>query len=221
MISKEQVYEVHWFYYFPCSWISFPCLYLDNNCLASFFIVCSVKVLYVLWWNQFHDSNYCEHLQINQNEKCWILLLLKVCCLQCVLSLSYHWLNYCKVFWWLYYVDTKYIVFVGFRFLVCMNSLQLLFVLVILEALLIVCSELRVLFHFLFFDFLIFPLSVFYFFHSFFYIFSFSHFSFTLSAIVWWYCICFFNHFNLIHHLLNICLVYSILSCQKFHSVQQ
>ena len=49
VISKEQIYVVHWFYYFPCSWISFPCLYLDNNCLASFFIVCSVKVLYVLW----------------------------------------------------------------------------------------------------------------------------------------------------------------------------
>ena len=89
--------------------------------------------------------------------------LLSPVCTFIILSLSYHWLNYCKVFWWLYYVDTEYIVFVWFRFLVCMTSFQLLFVLVILEALLVVCSELRFLFHFLFFDFLIFPLSVFYF----------------------------------------------------------
>ena len=50
-------------------------------------------------------------------------------------------LNCCKLFWWFYYADTKYI-FVWFHSLICMNCFQLLFVLIILEVWLIVCSGL-------------------------------------------------------------------------------
>ena len=58
-------------------------------------------------------------------------------------------LNCFKRFWRFYYADTKDIVFVWFQFLVCVNYLQFLFVLIILEFWLIVCVQLR--FCFLFF----------------------------------------------------------------------
>ena len=43
--SYKQIWVVHLFYCFPWSSISFPCLYLDNNWISAFFIVCSAKNL--------------------------------------------------------------------------------------------------------------------------------------------------------------------------------
>ena len=63
------------------------------------------------------------------------------------------WLNFCKVFWWSYYADTKDLVSVWFHFLICMNYFQLSCELTLLEVWLIVCLELRFLIQFLFFFF--------------------------------------------------------------------
>ena len=41
--KQEHVCVVHLFCCFLCSWISFPCFYLDNNCLTSLFIASSAK----------------------------------------------------------------------------------------------------------------------------------------------------------------------------------
>ena len=41
---QEQIFMIHFCYCFPCSWISFPYWYLNNNRLMSFFIVCSAKI---------------------------------------------------------------------------------------------------------------------------------------------------------------------------------
>ena len=53
------------------------------------------------------------------------------------------WPNYCKYFWWFYCVNGKDIAFVWFRFLVCIDYFQHLFMITILEVWLIVCLELR------------------------------------------------------------------------------
>lgn len=60
------------------------------------------------------------------------------------------WIKYCKVSWWFYCTDPKEIVFLWFRFLVCMDCFQLLLVLIILEVLLIIWLELGFLIIFLF-----------------------------------------------------------------------
>ena len=60
------------------------------------------------------------------------------------------WLNHCKAFCWFCYADTKDILSTWFYFLVCMNYIQLLYVLIILEVWLIVSFELRFWFQFLF-----------------------------------------------------------------------
>ena len=60
-------------------------------------------------------------------------------------------LNYCKAFCWFSWVVTKDIIFVWFRFWVCMNYFQLLIVLIILKIWFIVFLELRFWFQFLFF----------------------------------------------------------------------
>ena len=102
------------------------------------------------------------------------------------------WLNCCKVFWWFYYADTKVIVFVWFHFLVCMNYIQLIFVLIfvliILEGWLIVFLEL-----------------IFWFQFQSFCIFHFWGFNFTLSAI-FSSCYDFFYvsvHFNNVYYFIN------------------
>ena len=52
-------------------------------------------------------------------------------------------LNYCELFWWFYYAETKCIVFVWFHLLICLNYFMLLFALIILKIYLIICLESR------------------------------------------------------------------------------
>ena len=83
----------------------------------------------------------------------------------CILVIMMTRLNYYKVFWWFYYVDTRDI-FVWFPFWVCLNYFQLLLVLIIPNFWLIVCLELRFWFKFVFFwHVIIFPFCLFNFFH--------------------------------------------------------
>ena len=41
--SWKRICVIQSYYYFPCSWMSFTCLYLNNNRLILFFILCSVN----------------------------------------------------------------------------------------------------------------------------------------------------------------------------------
>ena len=49
--SEKQICVVHMFYTFRCSWISFPCLYLNNNHLILFYGICLANnLLYFKIW---------------------------------------------------------------------------------------------------------------------------------------------------------------------------
>ena len=52
-----------------------------------------------------------------------------------------NWINYCKVFWWFYCVNTKYIVYVWLCFLVFIIYFQLLFELILEVCLMILVNN--------------------------------------------------------------------------------
>ena len=138
------------------SWILFACLRvcLDNNCLISFFVVCSAKhslcfviesVLCLKFWT----------FLVNQNKKFCVLVLLQACCPQYVLALLS----------WLDEIVLKFIFLVLLcwykRYNICLILLFSLyelfpafFVVIIQEIWLIVCLELQLGFLFLLFLFL-------------------------------------------------------------------
>ena len=100
------------------------------------------KCIVFYWYNQFHASNYCQHLYANQNELFLVLILLQLS-LMITPIVTMTWFNCYKVFQKFYYADTKDTVFDWFRFLVCMKYFQFLFELIILEVQLIASLELR------------------------------------------------------------------------------
>ena len=75
-----------------------------------------LKTYCVLWWNQFHASNYWEYFQVKQKNKFWFRSFyeLFVC--------NYHshcyneLINCYKVFQCFYCVDKVELLLVGFRF---------------------------------------------------------------------------------------------------------
>ena len=121
----KRIFVVYSFCCFPCSWISFPCIHLDNNCL----IECSAKS------SMFYDRlNSCFKLMpASLNKSKWKVLGSVVITSLLFRIITMIWLNCFKVIWQFYCVDTKDIIFARFRFLVCLNYFQLLFVLVVLE----------------------------------------------------------------------------------------
>ena len=97
-------------------------LYLNNDKVISFLLYAQLKVHNVLWQNKY----LCfKLLQTSLCKSKWIAFSFFI--IKCLLSSMFTpiiimtWLNYCKMFWWLYYVDTKNIVFAWFHYLVCMN----------------------------------------------------------------------------------------------------
>ena len=133
----------HWFYCFLCSWIWFPCLYLDNVWLILFFVVCLCRMsLYFMM----KLVSCFKFLLSSLGKSKWKVLgfvviknFLLSMCTPIIIIMT--WLNYCKPCWWFYYADAKIIIFVWFRFSFCINCFLLLFVLIILEVWLKVCLE--------------------------------------------------------------------------------
>ena len=116
---KNKLYSVYSFCCFPCSWISFLCLYFSNNCsiLFFYFIVSKDSLLFMI--NSIlcfkFSSTSLGQSKLKQN----VLGPLVTVIFSSVMMMT--WLNCCKLFWWLYYTDTKDTVFVWFHFLICMN----------------------------------------------------------------------------------------------------
>ena len=101
-----------------CSWISFPCFYLDNSCIISFLIVCSAK-------SSFFDRISFKLLSTSLGKTTWKFLLsvfIRISlCLMYISIVVMTALNCCKVFWWFYCVDKVNTLFVWFLFLVFLN----------------------------------------------------------------------------------------------------
>ena len=136
MTSLEQIYVFHSFYCFPCSWILFPCLYFNNNYSIRVFILFSAKDSLVFMINPIPNFK-CSSTFFDQSK-----LKQKVFgSLITVIFFSINimtWLTCWNLFWWFYYADVKDTAFAWFRFIICLNCFQLLFVPKILEVWLII-----------------------------------------------------------------------------------
>ena len=120
---------IHWFYCFPCLSTLFQCLYLGNNQLISFSVLCSYKNLFcfmIKFVSRFRLlSTFLVKLQGIVFVSVIITNLLSLMYTPIIIMI---WLNCCKFFWRIYYTDIKNIVFVWFHFLVCMTCFLVLFV---------------------------------------------------------------------------------------------
>ena len=85
---------VNFLFCFLCSWISFSCLYLDNNWLILFLIVSLAKIVIIL--------------------SLFVIMIIPIVIMA--------WLNNFKLFWWFYYAYTKDIVFVWLSTFICANN---------------------------------------------------------------------------------------------------
>ena len=147
MASQEQIFVIHLLCCFPCSWISFSCLYFNNNCSVSIFILFSAKDWFLFMINSISCIKFSSTFWSQSKLKQKVLGSLITVIFSSTIVMT--WLNCCRLFWWFYYADTNDTVFVWFRYLISLNYFQLLFVLIILEVYLIICLESKLLIIFL------------------------------------------------------------------------
>ena len=103
----------HPFYCFLCSWISFPCLYLDNNFLISFFIVYSAKSSLCLMIS--FTKLLSASLGPSKRKVFDSVVTMSSIYAMYASIITITWLNCCELFWWFYYVDKIDAVYVWFR----------------------------------------------------------------------------------------------------------
>ena len=117
------------FWCFLCSWILFPCFYLDNNYSVLFLILLPANDSLPFMINSISCSKFSSTI-LGESKLKWKVLGSFITIIFSSIAIL-TWLICCKPFWWFYNAHAKDTVFAWFNFLVSMNSFQLCFVLII------------------------------------------------------------------------------------------